>query len=120
MLAAARDAARINGRSSRPWSTLIARLATAQGDQAGALASLAQARLALTAPDDRVQAQFVLEEFRVALALAPAGAGALIPRLPANTSSGLLQVRLSRPALADRPCGRKTGLHRRTLPGKAS
>ena len=74
--------------------TWIARLATAQGDQAGALASLAQARLALTAPDDRVRAQFALEEFRVALALAPAEAGALIRRLPASTASGLLQARL--------------------------
>ena len=48
----------------------------------------------LAAPDDRVRAQFALEEFRVALALAPAEASALIPRLPANTASGLLQARL--------------------------
>jgi LuxR family maltose regulon positive regulatory protein len=74
--------------------TWIARLATAQGDRAGALASLAQARLALTAPDDSVRAQFALEEFRVALALAPAEAGTLIPRLPDNTASRLLQARL--------------------------
>ena len=74
--------------------TWIARLATAQGDRAGALASLAQARLALAAPDDRVRAQFALEEFRVAVALAPAEAGGLIPRLPANTASRLLQARL--------------------------
>ena len=74
--------------------TWIARLATAEGDQAGALASLAQARLALTAPDDSVRAQFAIEEFRVALALAPAEAGALVPRLPASTGSGLLQARL--------------------------
>jgi LuxR family maltose regulon positive regulatory protein len=60
----------------------------------GALASLAQVRLALAVPDDRVRAQFALEEFRVALALAPAEAGALIPRLPASTASGLLQARL--------------------------
>jgi LuxR family transcriptional regulator, maltose regulon positive regulatory protein len=96
LLAAARAAARING---RPYiqgmvDTWIARLATAQGDRAGALASLAQARLALAAPDDRVRAQFALEEFRVALALAPAQAGELIPQLPANTASRLLQARL--------------------------
>src|SRR5271157_1179591 len=96
LLAAARAGARING---RPYiegmvDTWIARLATARGDRAGALASLAQARLALAAPDDRVLAQFALEEFRVALALAPAEAGGLIPRLPANTASRLLQARL--------------------------
>ena len=96
LLAAARAAARING---RPYiqsmvDTWIARLATAEGDQAGALASLAQARLGLTAPDDSVRAQFAIEEFRVALALAPAEAGALVPRLPASTASGLLQARL--------------------------
>ena len=96
LLAAAQAEARING---RPFiqgmvDTWIARLATARGDRAGALASLAQVRLALTAPDDRVRAQFALEEFRVALALAPAEASALIPRLPANTASGLLQARL--------------------------
>ena len=96
LLSAARAAARING---RPYiqamvDTWIARLATAEGDRAGALASLAQARLGLTAPDDRVRAQFALEEFRVALALAPAEAGGLIPRLPGNTASRLLQARL--------------------------
>ena len=84
LLAAARAGARING---RPYiqgmvDTWIARLATAEGDRAGALASLAQARLALAAPDDRVRAQFALEEFRVAVALAPAEAGGRIPRLP--------------------------------------
>ena len=72
----------------------MARLATAQGDRAGALASLAQARLALAAPDDPVRAQFALAEFRIALALAPAEASALIPRLPAGTASRLLQARL--------------------------
>ena len=96
LLAAARAGARMNG---RPYiegmvDTWIARLATARGDRAGALASLAQARLALAAPDDRVRAQFALEEFRVALALAPAEASALIPRLPDNTASRLLQARL--------------------------
>ncbi len=96
LLAAARAAARING---RPFiqvmvDTWIARLATAQRDQAGALASLAQARLALAAPDDRVRAQLAIEEFRVALALAPAEASALVPRLPATTASRLLQARL--------------------------
>ena len=60
LLGAARAAARING---RPYiqamvDTWIARLATAEGVRAGALASLAQARLALAAPDDRVRAQF--------------------------------------------------------------
>ena len=95
-LAAARAAARINGRPSLQAmvETWIARLAAAQGDRAGALASLAQARLALAAPDDRVRAQFALEEFRIALALAPAEAGALIPRLPDSTASRLLQARL--------------------------
>ena len=95
-LAAARAAARINGRPSLQAmvETWTARLATAQGDRAGALASLAQARLALAAPDDRVRAQFALEEFRIALALAPAEAGALIPRLPTTTASRLLQARL--------------------------
>jgi LuxR family transcriptional regulator, maltose regulon positive regulatory protein len=96
LLAAARAGARMNG---RPYiegmvDTWIARLATAQGERAGALASLAQARLALTAPDDRVRAQFALEEFRVAVALAPAEAGELMPRLPANTASRLFQARL--------------------------
>ena len=96
LLAAARAAARINGRPvlQTVADTWIARLATAQGDRAGALASLAQARLALAAPDDSVRAQFALEEFRIALALAPAEAGALIPRLPASTASRLLQARL--------------------------
>jgi LuxR family maltose regulon positive regulatory protein len=96
LLTAARAAARING---RPFiqgmvDTWIARLATAHGDRVGALASLAQARLALTAPDDRVREQFALEEFRVALALAPAEADALIPRLPASIPSRLVQARL--------------------------
>ena len=95
-LAAARDAARING---RPYiqgmvDTWIARLATAQGDRAGALASLAQARLRLAAADDRVLTQFALEEFRVAVALAPAEANAMVPRLLVNTTSALLQARL--------------------------
>ena len=96
LLAAARAAARINGRPvlQAMVDTWIARLATAQGDRAGALASLAQARLALAAPDDRVRAQFALEEFRVALALAPAEASTLIPQLPADTASRLLQARL--------------------------
>ena len=96
VLTAARAAAQINGRPvlQTMVDTWLARLATAQGDHAGALASLAHARLALTAPDDRVRAQFALEEFRIALALEPAEASALIPRLPANTASGLLQARL--------------------------
>jgi LuxR family maltose regulon positive regulatory protein len=96
LLTAARAAARINGRPALQVmvDTWIARLATAQGDRAGALASLAQARLALAAPDDKVRAQFALEEFRIALALAPAEASALIPRLPASTASRLLQARL--------------------------
>ena len=96
LLAAARAAARINGRPvlQTMVDTWIARLATAQGDRAGALASLAQARQALTAPDERVRAQFALEEFRIALALQPAEASALIPRLPASTASRLLQARL--------------------------
>jgi LuxR family maltose regulon positive regulatory protein len=96
LLAAARTAARMNGRPVLQTivDTWIARLATAQGDRAGALASLAQVRLALASPDDRVRAQLALEEFRIALALAPAEASALIPRLPANTASRLLQARL--------------------------
>ena len=96
LLAAARAAARINGRPvlQAMVDTWIARLATAQGDRAGALASLAQARLALAAPDDRVRAQFALEEFRIALALEPAEASALIPQLPASTASRLLRARL--------------------------
>jgi len=96
LLAGARAAARINGRPALQAmvGTWIARLDTAQRDRAGALASLAQARLALAAPDDRVRAQFALEEFRIALALAPAEAGELVPRLPATTASRLLQARL--------------------------
>jgi LuxR family maltose regulon positive regulatory protein len=96
LLAAARTAARMNGRPVLQTivDTWIARLATAQGDRAGALASLAQVRLALAVPDDRVRAQLALEEFRIALALAPAEASALIPQLPANTASRLLQARL--------------------------
>ena len=52
LLTAARTAARINGRPALQTmvDTWIARLTIAQGDRAGALASLAQARLALTAP----------------------------------------------------------------------
>jgi LuxR family maltose regulon positive regulatory protein len=96
VLTAARAAARINGRPvvQTMVDTWIARLATAQGDRAGALASLAQARLAFTAPDDRVRAQFAIEEFRIEVALAPAEASALIPRLPASTASGLLRAQL--------------------------
>ena len=96
LLTAARAAARINGRPllQTMVNTWITRLATAQGDRTGAMASLAQARLVLAAPDDRVRAQFAIEEFRVALALAPAEASALVPRLPANTTSRLLQARL--------------------------
>jgi hypothetical protein len=96
VLAAARAAARINGRPvvQTMVDTWIARLATAHGDRARALASLAQARLAFTAPDDRVLAQFAIEEFRIELALQPAEASALIPRLPVNTASGLLRARL--------------------------
>src|SRR5208282_2266270 len=91
LLAAARAAARINGRPALQAmvDTWIARLAAAQQDRAGALASLAQARLRFTAPDDRVRAQFALEEFRIALALAPAEASALVPQLPANAASRL-------------------------------
>ena len=60
LLTAARAAARINGRPvlQSIAGTWIARLATAQGDHAGALASLAQARLALTAQDDRIRAHY--------------------------------------------------------------
>jgi ATP/maltotriose-dependent transcriptional regulator MalT len=96
LLGTARAAARINGRRvlQSMVDTWIARLATAQGDRAGALASLAQARLALAAPDDRVRAQFAIEEFRIALALEPAEASALIPQLPATTAAQLLQARL--------------------------
>ena len=64
------------------------------GRPGGRASFLAQARLRLAAPDDRVRAQFAIEEFRVALALEPAQASALIPRLPANTASRLLQARL--------------------------
>ena len=55
LLAAARDAARISGRPVLQVmvGTWMARLATAQGDRAGALALLAQARLALAAPDEQ-------------------------------------------------------------------
>ena len=74
--------------------TWIARLDTAQRDRAGALASLAQARLALAAARRQGPARFALEEFRIALALAPAEAGELVPRLPATTASRLLQARL--------------------------
>ena len=96
LLAAARAAARINGRPALQAmvGTWIGRLATAQRDRAGALASLAQARLALAAPDDRVRAQFALEEFRITLVLAPAEASALIPQLPAGSASRLLRARL--------------------------
>ena len=96
LLAAARAAARINGRPALQAmvGTWIGRLATAQGDRAGAVASLTQARLALVAPDDRVRAQFALEEFRIKLALAPAEVSALIPQLSAGTASRLLRARL--------------------------
>jgi LuxR family maltose regulon positive regulatory protein len=96
MLTAARAAARINGRPALQAmvDTWIARLATAQGDRARALACLAQVRLALAVPDDKVRAQFALEEFRVALALAAAEAAALVSQLPASTASELLQARL--------------------------
>ena len=96
VLAEARAAARINGRPALQAmvDTWIARLATAHGDRAGAQASLAQALLALTAPDNSVRAQFAIEEFRVTLALEPAEAGALVTRLPDNTASRLLQARL--------------------------
>ena len=96
LLAAARTAARINGRPVLQVMVDIwmARLATAQGDRAAALGSLAQARMALTEPDDRVQAQFASEEFRIALALEPADASSLIPQLPSDTASWLLRARL--------------------------
>ena len=48
----------------------------------------------MAAPDQSVRAQFALEEFRIALALEPAEASALIPQLPASTASRLLQARL--------------------------
>ena len=96
VLTSARAAAQINGRplAQTMVDTWIARLATAQGDRVGALASLAQARLALAEPDEKVRAQFTLEEFRIALALQPAEASALIAKLPANTAARLLQARL--------------------------
>ena len=96
LLTAARAAARINGRPALQSTVDIwaARLATAQRDQAGALAALAQARLALATPDARVQGQLAIEEFRITLAFAPAEASALIPRLPATTAAGLLRARL--------------------------
>ena len=96
LLSAARAGARINGRPvlQSMVDTWIARLAAARGDRAGALAALTQARLALAAPDHSVLAQFALEEFRIALALEPAEASALIPRLPATTASSLLRGRL--------------------------
>ena len=96
LLTAAQAGAQVNGRPvlQTMVDTWTARLATAEGNRAHALASLAQARLALAAPDDSVRAQFALEEFRIALALAPAEAGALIPELPDSTASALLQARL--------------------------
>ena len=55
LLAAAQAGARINGLPvlQTMVDTWTARLATARGDRAGALASLAQARLALAAPDQQ-------------------------------------------------------------------
>jgi LuxR family maltose regulon positive regulatory protein len=96
LLAAARTAARINGRPvlQAMIDIWLARLATAQGHRAAALAALAQARMALTEPDDRVRAQFASEEFRIALALEPADTSSLIPQLPSNTASWLLRARL--------------------------
>jgi LuxR family maltose regulon positive regulatory protein len=96
LLAGARTAARINGRPVLQVMVDIwmARLATAQGHRAAALGSLAQARMALIEPDDRVRAQFASEEFRIALALEPADASSLIPQLPSDTTSWLLRARL--------------------------
>jgi tetratricopeptide (TPR) repeat protein len=95
LLAGARPAARINGRPfiQSVIDTWIARLATAQGDRAAALASLAQARLARAQQDVTGRAEYALEEFRIAVALQPAEASSLIPRLPASTASWLLQAR---------------------------
>ena len=72
----------------------LARLATAEGNHASALASLADARLVLAAPDERVRAQLAVEEFRIAVALQPDLADPLIPSLPATNESRLLQARL--------------------------
>ena len=96
LLTEAREAARINGRPviQSLVDGWITRLATARHDRTGALASLAQARLALTAPDERTRAQFTVEEFRIALAFQPAEASALVPLLPASTTPRLLQARL--------------------------
>ena len=97
LLTAAQAAARINGRPvlQTMVDTWIARLATAEEDRAGALASLAQARLALAAPDDRVRAQFALEEFRIALALAARRSGRADPAAARTAPpQRLLQARL--------------------------
>ena len=71
LLAAAQAAARINGRPvlQTMVDTWIARLAAAQGSGGRAGVFWPRPRLALAAPDERVRAQFALEEFRVALAL---------------------------------------------------
>jgi LuxR family transcriptional regulator, maltose regulon positive regulatory protein len=70
----------------------VARLAVAEGDHAGAIAALAQARVVLADPSDLVRAQLSAEEFRIAIALAPDDADALLPELPADCAAGLLRA----------------------------
>ena len=73
---------------------LQARLATARGDHDSAVAALAHARLVLAAPSDRVRAELALEDFRIAVALAPEEADALVPDLPDTAAAGLQRAAL--------------------------
>ena len=97
VLTDARASAEINGRPVihtivERW---LARLATVEGDHAGAVAALAHARVVLAAPSDRVRAELTVEELRIAVALAPDDADALLPDLPDDCAAGLLRASLA-------------------------
>ncbi len=97
LLASARTSAEINGRPLlqtivERW---IARLATARRDRTGASAAIAQARVVLGAPSQRVRAQLAVDELRILVALDPDHADVLIPQLPDEPTSRLLLARLA-------------------------
>ena len=97
LLAQLRSAAEFNGRPGvqthvNRW---LARCETARGDRTSAMAALTQARLVLRGQSDSVRAQLVAEEFRILIALAPDEADVLLPRLPDDTATRLLRVRLA-------------------------
>ena len=97
LLTSARTSAEINGRPLMQTivERWIARLATARRDKAGALAAIAEARLVLGGPSQRVRAQLAVDELRILVELDPDHADVLVSQLPDEPTSRLLLARLA-------------------------